>query len=60
MPYTYKSLAVAWLIIFALFAVSAFGGAGRWWFILLLMAAFAVPALVLKDNRRSDISPERA
>jgi hypothetical protein len=48
MPYTYKSLAFAWLIIFALFAVSASGAARGWWFVLLLALA-AVPALVLRS-----------
>jgi uncharacterized protein (DUF58 family) len=50
MPYTYKSLAFAWLIIFALFAVSASGVARGWWFGLLLAAAVAVPTLVLKSQ----------
>lgn len=49
MPYTYKSLAYAWLIIFALFAMSASGLAGGWWLVLLLAAAVAVPALVLRS-----------
>ena len=58
MPYTYRSLAVFWLIIFALFAVSASGAAGGWWFMLLLAAAFAIPALVLRsrgDATRLDV-----
>jgi hypothetical protein len=48
MPYTYKSLAFAWLIISALFAVSASGVARGGWFVLLLAVAIAVPALVLR------------
>jgi hypothetical protein len=48
MPYTYTSLAFAWLTVFALFAVSATGVAGGWWFVLLLVVACAVPALVLR------------
>jgi hypothetical protein len=60
MPYTYKSLAFAWLIFFALFAVSASGAADGWRLILLLAAALSVPALVLRT--RADVaatSPER-
>jgi len=50
MPYTYKSLAFAWLIMFALFAVSASGVARGGWFVLLLAVAVAVPALVLRSS----------
>jgi hypothetical protein len=49
MPYTYKSLAFAWLTIFALFAVSASGMARGWWFVLLLAVAATIPALVLRS-----------
>ena len=49
MPYTYKSLAFAWLIMFSLFTVSASGVARGWWFGLLLVVAAAVPMLVLKS-----------
>jgi hypothetical protein len=49
MPYTYRSLAFAWLIIFALFAASASGLAQNGWFVLLLAIAIAIPALVLRD-----------
>lgn len=48
MPYTYKSLAVAWLLIFALFAVSVSGIARGGWFVLLVAVVTAVPALVLR------------
>jgi len=54
MPYTYKSLAFAWLIFFGLFAMSASGAAGGWRLILLLAAAFVVPAIVLRT--RADAS----
>jgi hypothetical protein len=50
MPYTYKSLALAWLIFFALFAMSASGAAGGWRLLLLLAAAFLVPAIVLRTR----------
>jgi len=60
MPYTYKSLAFTWLIVFALFAVSATGVAGGWWFVLLLVVAFAAPALVLRSPVHiATASPER-
>ena len=50
MPYTYKSLAFAWLIFLALFAMSASGAASGWRLILLLAAAFVVPAIVLRTR----------
>jgi hypothetical protein len=50
MPYTYKSLAFAWLIVAALFAVSASGAARGVWFAVLLTAAIVVPALVLRTR----------
>lgn len=50
MPYTYRSLVVAWLTIFALFAVSASGVAHGPWFALLVAFAMAVPMLVLRDT----------
>jgi hypothetical protein len=50
MPYTYLSLAFAWLIIFALFAVSASGAASGWWLVLVIAAALALPALVLRSQ----------
>jgi hypothetical protein len=49
MPYTYKSLAFAWLIVLSLFAMSASGVARGWGFVLLVAAAVAVPALVLRS-----------
>ena len=47
-PYTYGSLAVAWVLIFVLFALSASGAAEGWGLFLLIAAALAVPALVLR------------
>jgi uncharacterized protein (DUF58 family) len=49
MPYTYKSLAFAWLIILALFVASASGVAQGGWLVLLIAVAFVVPALVLRS-----------
>ena len=48
MPYTYRSLAVVWLITFALAAVSASGWVAGWGFVLVLAIACAAPALVLR------------
>jgi hypothetical protein len=48
MPYTYKSLAFAWLIILALFVASASGVAQGGW-LALLIAGAVVPALVLRS-----------
>jgi hypothetical protein len=59
MPYTYKSVAFTWLIILALFAVSASGVARGWWFVLLLAVAVAAPALVLRNPVVATVSPER-
>ena len=60
MPYTYKSLAFTWLIILALFAVSASGVAKDLWFVPLFVVALAAPALVLSaPERAATTSPER-
>jgi hypothetical protein len=59
MPYTHKSLALAWLSIFALYAVSASGVAQGRWFVLLLAVGIAVPALLLKSPVPARASPER-
>jgi uncharacterized protein (DUF58 family) len=59
MPYTYKSLALAWSIIFALFAASASGLAQGGWFVVLLALAIVAPALVLRSPVRVAASPER-
>jgi hypothetical protein len=49
MPYTNRSLAFTWLIILALFAVSASGRLEGPWFVLLVGVALATPALVLRN-----------
>ena len=58
MPYTYKSLAFAWLIILALFAASASGLVQGGWFVLLVAVAIVVPALVLRSPHVAAV-PER-
>ena len=62
MPYTYKSLAFLWLIILALFIVSASGVARGPWFALLVAVAIAAPALVLRNSvdMAAPTSPERS
>src|SRR4030095_7385110 len=59
MPYTYKSLAFAWLIILALFAASASGLAQGGWSVLLLAVAIVVPMLVLRSPVHVAAAPER-
>ena len=59
MPYTDKSLAFAWVIVSALFAMSASGAATVANF-LLLAAASLVPAIVLRTRTdAAATSPER-
>lgn len=48
MPYTYKSLALAWLITLGLFALTATGVVAGAWLILLILLALATPALILR------------
>ena len=52
MPYTYRSLVFLWLIMCALFAVSASGAPSGWWLVLLLAVALATPLLVLRNPAR--------
>jgi hypothetical protein len=56
MPYTYRSLALVWLIMSALFAVSASGAAAGWWLVLLLAVALATPVLVLRNPAQVTVS----
>jgi hypothetical protein len=59
MPYTDKSLAFAWVIVSALFAMSA-SGAASGWRLLLLAAASLVPAIVFRTRAdAAATSPER-
>jgi hypothetical protein len=53
MPYTYTSLVFLWLVTLGLFAVSASGVVAGSWLILLLLAALATPALVLRRFKHS-------
>jgi len=48
MPFTYKSLAFVWLVIFGLFALTASGVVTGSWLLLTLPVALAAPALVLR------------
>jgi hypothetical protein len=60
MPYTDKSLAYAWVVVSALFAMSASGAASGWRLILLLAAASLVPAIVRRTRAdAAATSPER-
>jgi hypothetical protein len=49
MLYTTRSLAFTWLIILALFAVSASGALDGPWFVVLVAVALATPMLVLRN-----------
>src|SRR5438093_1780006 len=46
-PYTYKSLAVVWLITFGLFGLTASGVVATSWLLLFLVVGLATPALIL-------------
>jgi hypothetical protein len=46
MPYTYKSLALLWLITFGLFALTGSGVVAGPWLLLLIAAMLAAPALI--------------
>lgn len=61
MTYTYRSLAFVWLIMSALFVVSASGAPTGWWMVLLLAVALVTPVLVLKNPAQvTATSSERA
>ena len=48
MPYTYKSLALMWLITLGLFGLAGSGAVTGSSLVVLIVAALATPALVLK------------
>jgi len=50
MPYTYTSIAIVWLIVLGLFALSASGAVAGRWLLLLLLVALGAPALVLRRS----------
>jgi hypothetical protein len=54
MPYTYKSLALVWVIIAALFVMSGAGVLTGPWRLLLVLAALAAPFLL---RTGSDVAP---
>jgi len=49
MPYTYKSLAFFWLIVFGLLALTASGAVAGAWLVLLVAAGLVLPALMLRS-----------
>jgi hypothetical protein len=46
-----RSLALVWLVIFALFGLTGFGAAAGAPLVWLVAAAFAAPALILRNSR---------
>ena len=53
MPYTYKALALVWVVIFGLFAVAGSGVVVNAWVLLLVLGALAVPLILTLSTRRS-------
>jgi hypothetical protein len=60
MPYTYKSLAVVWLIAFSLLALIASGVVSGPWFVLLLAVGLAAPALLIRSPARATTRPRES
>src|SRR5437762_11368581 len=59
MSYTYKSLVIVWLIAFGLLALTTSGVVAGSWFVLLVAAGLAAPALMLRSPARATaISPQ--
>ena len=50
MPYTYKSLALMWLIALGLFGLTGSGTVTGSWLVVLLVVALATPALILRGH----------
>jgi hypothetical protein len=48
MPYTNRSAVVIWLIVFGLFFLAGSGVVTSWWLFLMLPAALAAPAFILR------------
>jgi hypothetical protein len=60
MPYTKKSLAMVWLIVVALFAMTGSGSIAGWWVVPLVVVALAAPALMLRSsNAKAMTAPSR-
>jgi hypothetical protein len=55
MPHTYRSLALVWLIMSALFAVTASGVVAGWWLVLVLAVGLATPVLALRNPAQAII-----
>ncbi len=50
MPYTRTSLVFLWVVILALFGLAGSGTVEGTWLLLLVVAALAAPAVILKDK----------
>ena len=62
MPYTYKSLALVWLITLGLLGLTVSGVVAGSWLLLFVLVALATPALLLRNQRRVGViarSPKR-
>jgi uncharacterized protein (DUF58 family) len=61
MPYTNKAIALVWLVIYGLVALSGTGAVTGSWVLLLVVAAFVLPALILTPwaNLRSAVGATR-
>jgi hypothetical protein len=53
MIFTAKSIALAWLVTFGLFVLTAFGGLTSTWLFFLVLAGLAAPALILRSPVRA-------
>lgn len=53
MSYTYKSLTFVWLMTFGLLALTLSGAVAGPWRLLLILAALAAPALILRNPLRA-------
>jgi hypothetical protein len=53
MPYTKTSLAMVWLVVLGLVAVTGSGVISGAWLLLLVLLALAAPALVLGTSARA-------
>jgi len=60
MPYTKKSLAIVWLTMIALVALTGSGTVAGWWFVLVVLAALAGPAVLLESPGATDMSTPAA
>ena len=54
-PYTYKSLALVWLIAFVLVALTASGVMGTPWLLAVMVGALAAPFMILRESRAAGV-----